>query len=63
MYLGFVLILLGVAVMLGRLTPFGVIPLFVVWIQIRFIAVEEQMMEKQFGQDWVEYKENIRRWI
>ena len=63
MYLGFVLILLGVAVLLGRLMPFGVVPLFMAWIQILFIGIEERALETQFGQDWFEYKAKVRRWI
>jgi len=63
MDLGFVLILLGLAILLGNLTPFGVIPLFMAWIQIKFIGVEEEMMESQFGRDWLEYTLKVRRWI
>jgi protein-S-isoprenylcysteine O-methyltransferase Ste14 len=63
MYLGFALILLGVAVLLGRLIPFGVFPLFMAWIQIHFICIEERMLENQFDQDWFEYKAKVRRWI
>jgi protein-S-isoprenylcysteine O-methyltransferase Ste14 len=63
MYLGFVLFLLGVAFLLGSLTPFGVIPMFISWIQIQFICVEEQMLAEQFGQDWLEYKAKVRRLV
>ncbi len=63
MYLGMVLILWGVALLLGSLTLFGVIPLFLWWISIQFIRREEQMLSTQFGQDWLEYKARVRRWI
>ena len=63
MYLGMVLILLGVAFLLGSLTPFGVVPLFWLWIDIQFIRREEQMLDTHFGRDWLEYKTQVRRWI
>jgi protein-S-isoprenylcysteine O-methyltransferase Ste14 len=63
MYLGMALILVGVAWLLGSLTPFGIIVLFVVWIDVQFIRREEQMLSTQFGQDWLEYKRQVRRWI
>ena len=63
MYLGMVLALLGVAMLLGSLTPFGVIPLFMWWISSQFIRREEAKLATQFGQDWLEYKARVRRWI
>jgi protein-S-isoprenylcysteine O-methyltransferase Ste14 len=63
MYLGMVLILLGVAMLMGTLTPFFVIPVFTLLIQNRFIAVEERMLEARFGADWVDYKARVRQWI
>jgi protein-S-isoprenylcysteine O-methyltransferase Ste14 len=63
MYLGMALILLGVAFLLGSLTPFGMIVLFVIWIHFQFIRREERMLFTQFGQDWLEYKEKVRCWI
>ena len=63
MYLGFVFILTGVATLLGSLTPFGVILLFIWWITTQFIHIEEQNMAAQFGSDWLEYKAQVRRWI
>jgi protein-S-isoprenylcysteine O-methyltransferase Ste14 len=63
MYLGMVLILLGVALLLGSLTPLWVIAFFVGWIHSQFIRHEEEMLFAQFGQDWLEYKARVRRWI
>lgn len=63
MYLGMVLVLLGVALLLGSLTPFGLIPLFIWWTGNQFIRREERMLATQFGQDWLEYKAQVRRWI
>jgi protein-S-isoprenylcysteine O-methyltransferase Ste14 len=63
MYLGFALLLLCLAVCLGALTPFLVVPLFVVAMEFVFIRTEEQMMEAKFGQSWRDYKKNVRRWL
>jgi protein-S-isoprenylcysteine O-methyltransferase Ste14 len=63
MYLGFALILLGVAVLLGSLTPSLVIPIFVILIDRVFIQAEERMLAEQFGQNWLAYKAGTRRWL
>ena len=63
MYLGMVVILGGVALLLGSLTPFGMLLLFAVLINDQFIRREEQILATQFGQDWLEYKAQVRRWI
>ena len=63
MYLGFMLMLVGIGLILGSLTPFIVIPLFAVWIDRRFVIVEEQMLANRFGERWREYAGRTRRWI
>jgi protein-S-isoprenylcysteine O-methyltransferase Ste14 len=63
MYLGFALVLFGVAALLRSLTPFFVIPVFVILMERVFISIEEKMLREQFGQDWLEYKSKVRRWI
>jgi protein-S-isoprenylcysteine O-methyltransferase Ste14 len=63
MYLGYVLILLGVGVLLRSVTPFFVIPVFAVLMEVVFIAVEERMLEDTFGKRWTAYKSVVRRWI
>jgi protein-S-isoprenylcysteine O-methyltransferase Ste14 len=63
MYLGFVLILIGLAVLLGSLTPYFVIPIFAILMDGVFIQVEERMLEEQFGPIWLTYKARVRRWI
>ncbi len=63
MYFGFLLVLIGVAMLLRSLTPWFIIPLFAVLIDCVFIKVEEQMLLARFGQAWLEYKAKVRRWI
>jgi protein-S-isoprenylcysteine O-methyltransferase Ste14 len=63
MYLGYVLILLGLAVMLRSVGPYIVIPVFAVLMDRVFIRVEEHMLEERFGETWSEYRRRVRRWI
>jgi protein-S-isoprenylcysteine O-methyltransferase Ste14 len=63
MYLGFVLSLIGIAVLLGSLVSFFVIPVFAVLLDRVFMQVEERMLEAKFDQAWLDYKAKVRRWI
>jgi protein-S-isoprenylcysteine O-methyltransferase Ste14 len=63
MYLGFVLILIGIAVLGGSLTPYVVVLAFTVLMDKKFVAVEEQMLAEKFGVEWEAYKRNTRRWL
>ncbi len=63
MYLGYVLILIGVAVIVRSLTPYAVVLIFAVLMDRVFIRGEEQMLEEKFGQDWLEYARAVRRWM
>jgi protein-S-isoprenylcysteine O-methyltransferase Ste14 len=62
MYLGSVLILVGVALIVRSLTPYAVIPVFAILMDRVFIRVEEQMLEENFGHAWLEYAKKVRRW-
>jgi protein-S-isoprenylcysteine O-methyltransferase Ste14 len=63
MYLGFVLILLGIVILLGSLTPYVVVLAFVIFINTVFIKFEEKKLEGTFGQAWQDYRKKVRRWI
>ena len=63
MYLGMVLVLLGVAVLLGSAPAFFVPPAFAVLITYLFILPEEGHMERAFGASYLERKRQIRRWL
>lgn len=63
MYLGFSLILAGLAVGLGSLTPWIVLPFFIELIESWFIQPEEKMLADQFGSGWEEYSAQVPRWF
>jgi len=63
MYLGFVLILLGLVVVMdnvfGSVTP---IVMFLI-LDRNYIPKEERELEKTFGKRYLEYKTQVRRWL
>ena len=63
MYLGFVGILFGIDFLLRSVSPYLVIVIFVVLIDMVFIKVEERMLEMEFGDEWREYCSRVRKWI
>ena len=63
MYLGMSLILFGICIFLGSVSPFLIVAIFVITVDYKFIRVEELMLEEQFGIDWINYKNSARRWI
>ena len=63
MYLGFVLVLIGIAVLIRSLTPYVIIFAFIILMDRIYISVEEGMLAEEFGSEWEEYKQNTRRWL
>ncbi len=62
-YLGFVLVLIGTAVLLGSLTPWLVAAAFAVFLDAVFVRFEERRLEEAFGDAWREYTRRVRRWL
>lgn len=63
MYLGFVLILLGISLLLGSISPYVVVLIFAILMEIVFIRVEEEMLNETFQEEWRQYKSKVRKWI
>jgi protein-S-isoprenylcysteine O-methyltransferase Ste14 len=63
MYLGFVLILGGIALLLGSLSPWAVVAAFAVAMDRLFIRDEERALEQRFGAAWLDYRMGVRRWV
>ena len=63
MYVGMVSVLLGVAILLGTLTPFVAPLLFVPTLNTRVIRHEEAMLQEKFGDEYAAYKAQVRRWL
>lgn len=63
MYLGFVLMVVGVGILMGTLTPLLVAALFAVACDLWYIRVEERAMQATFGNAYEAYRQKTRRWI
>ena len=63
MYLGMAVALLGIAFMLSSASAFIPIPACVAIIHYRFVLHEERFMENLFGEEYLAYKNTVRRWI
>lgn len=62
-YLGMCITLFGVAVLLGSLSPFLVVPTFAFLIDARFIRAEEAILARKFGRPYGDYMGRVRRWL
>ena len=63
MYLGSLLLIIGLSVLFGNSTALISPILFFLGINFLCIPLEERLMEKTFGNDYLIYKDNVRRWI
>ncbi len=62
-YLSMTMLLVGIGMLLGSVTPFLVIPVFFLIIDKRFIPVEEAMLAQTFGAEFDAYRGRVRRWL
>jgi protein-S-isoprenylcysteine O-methyltransferase Ste14 len=63
MYLGMLLLLTGWAVWLGSVSPWLVLPPFVIVLTIVQIIPEEQTLSRRFGEQYRSYQRSVARWI
>jgi len=63
MYSGFVIFLIGLSCASGNLISFISPIFFFSIINWMFIPYEEEKMENELGQEYIEYKNQVRRWI
>jgi protein-S-isoprenylcysteine O-methyltransferase Ste14 len=63
MYLGMTLILIGIAILMGSLSPLIVIVFFTALMELVFVRTEEKMLEEHFGTAWTDYQAKVRKWI
>lgn len=62
-YVGQLLITLGVALLLGSLTPLLITLLAFVAMSYWVIPPEEKLLEQTFGSQYTAYKKRVRRWL
>lgn len=63
MYLGMVMILLGLAFMFNLIGGILFTLLFAIYITKYQIRPEEEVMERLFGEDFLKYKNSVRVWL
>jgi protein-S-isoprenylcysteine O-methyltransferase Ste14 len=63
MYLGLLLLALGIALYFGTLPFLVVVPLAFLLINFVFIPFEEAKMQRQFGAQYTDYRASVRRWL
>jgi protein-S-isoprenylcysteine O-methyltransferase Ste14 len=63
MYLGMLIWLTGLAVLLGSLISFLFPLLFFVLANFLLIPPEEKSLQQTFGEQFVRYRQRVRRWL
>jgi len=63
MYLDMVLILVGIAVLMGSVAPWIIVLLFIVLLDRLLIPPEELMLEEIFESTFQAYRSYVRGWI
>ncbi len=63
MYLGLFFWLVAWAIYLAVPAPFLLLPVFIWLITVMQIIPEEKVLEEKFGDDYLNYKKQVRRWI
>ena len=62
-YLALAMIYAGIAVLRNSLWAILLLPLVVVVIQREVIGREERYLERAFGEEYLDYKGKVRRWV
>jgi protein-S-isoprenylcysteine O-methyltransferase Ste14 len=63
MYLGFVVVLIGLGTILGSLLALALLPLFIAYLSRFQIVPEERILSDKFGAPYRAYLEHVPRWL
>lgn len=63
LYLGMAVAFFGFNILLGSISPFVFLTLFIIVIDRLFIPMEENNLKKALGKKYDDYKKLVRRWI
>ena len=63
MYIGFFAWLVAATIFIGNPINILLLPAYVVLVNRLYIVPEEMALERLFGNDFVEYKDKVRRWL
>jgi protein-S-isoprenylcysteine O-methyltransferase Ste14 len=62
-YLSIIIILIGLAILVGSLSIFIIALLLFIILWKWFVSWEEKKLEEAFGEEYLEYKKRVRRWL
>jgi len=63
MYMGMMILMFGFSIFSTNVIALFLPFIFMTIVRLIFIIKEEQLMFETFGEDYLEYKKNVRRWI
>ena len=63
MYVGFTLMYVGISALANALLPILLLPAVQQLMRRGVIEREERYLERKFGDEYLQYKERVRRWI
>ena len=63
MYFSLLLLLTGISIMINPIGGFIFIPIFILYLNLFQILPEEKAMTDLFKDEFLEYKNSVRRWI
>ncbi|MFL0806313.1 MAG: isoprenylcysteine carboxylmethyltransferase family protein [Oceanobacter sp.] len=63
MYVGIMLVLASWALYLSHILPLLLLPVFLFYMNRFQVIPEEQILEQHFGDEYVNYKHRVRRWL
>ena len=63
MYVGFLSILIGWSIYLSNAFAFLMVPFFILYLNRFQIEPEERVLSLRFGQEFVNYRARVRRWL
>lgn len=63
MYLGVIIVLLGIAIYVGSIPFYLISVIYFIIINHVFCPYEEKKLVTTFGNDYLEYKNRVRRWL
>jgi protein-S-isoprenylcysteine O-methyltransferase Ste14 len=63
MYVSLILAYIGEAGLLDQLCPLILLPLAIFYVSNIIIPVEEEFLEKEFKQEYLDYRNQVHRWL
>ncbi len=63
MYVGMFIMVLGFSIFSTNVLALFLPLIFIILVRVIFIRKEEKIMYRTFGQEYIDYKNKVRRWI